>query len=135
MDNQQWFVRIQPALPGIVIASNSPGFADNRLFQVTDAATGQPVPFRLIRSSNDRVQRFVDLRFPQLQRPINLSLNARGLLLVDERGRRVAYNTQVTLRAPPAAAGERRYEFRAEYPMAPDTTSPVPFNAPPVEPS
>ena len=133
MDNQHWFVRIQPALPGIVIASNSPAFAD-RWFRVTDAATGQPVPFKL-RHSRERMLHSIDLSFPQLQRPINLSLDLRGLLLVDERGRRVAYSPQVNLRAPPAAAGERRYEYSGDYPRAPDTTSPVPFNAPPVNPA
>ena len=135
MENQHWFVRLQPSRAGIVIASNSPAFADNRLFQVTDATTGQPVPFKL-RHSRERMLHSIDLAFPQLERPMNLSLVVRGLLLVDESGRRVSYDQNISVRAPPPAAGERRYHaYSADYPRAPDTTSPVPLNAPPVQPT
>lgn len=93
------------------------------------------MPFQL-RYSRERMLHSIDLAFPQLERPMNLSLVVRGLLLVDQRGRRIAYTPQVTLRAPPPAADERRYHaYSADYPRAPDTTSPVPLNAPPVQPT
>ncbi len=96
-ENQQWVVRIQPAHSEIQI---KPG--RNVFVEVIDTATRQRVPFRLKSVS----RRFVDLAFPQLRRPMNLSLVVRGLLLVDQTGRRVAYNEELTVRAPPAAAGE-----------------------------
>lgn len=126
-ENQQWVVRIQPAPSGIQI---KPG--RNVFVEVIDTATKQRVPFRLKSVS----RRFVDLAFPQLRRPMNLSLVVRGLLLVDQTGGRVDYDQRLTVSAPPTAAGERRYhEYSTDYPRAPDTTSPVPFNAPPVQPS
>ncbi|PYK31234.1 MAG: hypothetical protein DME57_04510, partial [Verrucomicrobia bacterium] len=41
---EHWLVHIQVARPGFFIASNSPAFDNDRLIQVTDAATRQPVP-------------------------------------------------------------------------------------------
>lgn len=93
------------------------------------------MPFKL-RHSRERMLHSIDLAFPQLERPMNLSLVVRGLLLVDESGRRVSYDQNISVGAPPTAAGERRYHaYSTDYPRAPDTTSPVPFNAPPVQPT
>jgi len=97
MAKQRWIVRIQPARLGIQI---KPG--RNVSVEVIDTATRQRVPFQLKSVS----PRFVELAFPQLRRPMNLSLNVRGLLLVDQTGRRVAYNQEISVTAPPAAAGE-----------------------------
>lgn len=126
MAKQRWIVRIQPARSGIQIKPDR-----NVSVEVIDTATRQRVPFQLKSVS----PRFVELAFPQLLRPVNLLLNVRGLSLVDQTGRRVAYNQAIAVTAPPAAAGDGRYEYSTDYPRAPDTTSPVPFNAPPVQPS
>ena len=146
-ENQQWIVRIQPAHSGIQI---KPG--RNVSVEVIDTATRQRVPVRLKSVS----RRFVDLTFPQSRRPMNLSLVVRGLLLVDETGRRVTYNEGLTVHAPPAAAGEGprpvataapRYHAYSTggsgYPAAPETTGatgqgappPIPLSSPPLQPS
>jgi hypothetical protein len=127
MENQQWAVRIQPAGSGIQI---KPG--RNVVVEVIDTATRQRVPFQLKSVS----RRSVDLGFPQLRKPVNVSLVVHGLLLVDQTGSRVDYDPRLTVSAPQSPAGERRYHaYSADYPRAPDTTSPVPLNTPPVQPT
>src|SRR5207244_4194576 len=95
---EHWLVHIQPARSGIFIAPNSPVFANDQLIAVTDAVTRQLVPFRL-RHSGERMLRSIDLAFPQLQKPMNLSLVVHGLVLVDQTGRRVGYNQSIAVRA------------------------------------
>jgi hypothetical protein len=127
MENQQWAVRIQPARSGIQI---KPG--RHVVVEVIDTATGQRVPFQLKSVSRGSV----DLAFPQLRKPVNVSLVVHGLFLVDQTGSRVDYDQRLAISAPPTAAGERRHHaYSADHPSAPDTTSPVPFNAPPVQPT
>lgn len=106
-------VHIQVARAGFFIAPNSPAFDNDRLIQVTDAVTRQPVPFRL-RHQKQGMVRSIDLAFPQLQKPINIVVTVSGLVVVDQTSHRVAYRQSLTVNAPPAMAGEDR---RCDWPM------------------
>src|SRR5437899_9758451 len=68
---EHWLVHVQVVRAGFFIAPNSPAFDNDRLIQVTDAATRQPVPFRL-RHQKERMVRSIDLAFPELQKPMNV---------------------------------------------------------------
>src|SRR3954468_2324224 len=69
--NEHWLLHIQVARSGYFIAPNSPAFDNDQLIRVTDAATRQPIGFRL-RHDKRRMARSIDLAFPQLQRPVNV---------------------------------------------------------------
>src|SRR5256885_13375761 len=103
---ENWLVHFQPP-GGILIAPNSPAFENDSLIQVSDAASKQPVQFKLHRPQ-DGVIRGFDIAFPQLRRPINLLVTIRGLSLVDQKGHRVAYTETVTVRAPMTAEATPR---------------------------
>lgn len=103
---EHWLLHIQPAQPEFAIAANSPAFNNKDLVQAVDATTGQPVEFKIRRPSVLRAVRFVEIAFPQLARPINLSVVAHGFIIVDQRGRSVAYNERLAVRAPATTARE-----------------------------
>src|SRR5205823_2018873 len=102
---EHWLVHIQVARPGFFIAPNSPAFDNDRLIEVADATTRQPIDFRL-RHEKQRMMRSIDLAFPELQRPMNVVVTVGGLVIVDQKGRRVGYQQSVAVRAP--ISGERR---------------------------
>jgi hypothetical protein len=102
---EHWLLHIQVARPGFFIAPNSPLFENDSLARVADAATGQPLSFKLHRPHGRTIRGF-DLAFPQLQRPINVSVSVNGLMVVDQQGRRVAYQQSVAARA--SMSGDRR---------------------------
>src|SRR5437016_13579636 len=87
---EHWLVHIQVARAGFFIAPNSPAFDNDRLIQVTDAVTRQQVPFRL-RHEKQRMARSIDLAFPELQKPMNVFVTLSGLVVVDQSGRRLAF--------------------------------------------
>ncbi|HEX4638068.1 MAG TPA: hypothetical protein VH170_01130 [Chthoniobacterales bacterium] len=126
---EHWLVHIQVDRAGFSIASNSPAFENERLIQVTDAVTHQPVPFRL-RHLKQRMARAIDLAFPQLQRPMSVSVNLAGIVVVDQNGRRAGYQQSLTVRAP----------VTSDRPIVQPSSSPLnPHNwrtaaAPPVSP-
>src|SRR5256885_7326113 len=142
---ENWLVHFQPP-GGILIAPNSPAFENDSLIQVSDAASKQPIQFKLHRPQ-ERVIRGFDLAFPQLRRPINLLVTIRGLSLVDQKGRRVAYTETVAVRAPMTAdatarpsttqsPGRNYYSFSGapeSRPAAPGNTGPTGQGAPPPE--
>jgi hypothetical protein len=101
---EHWLVHIQVARPGFFIAPNSPAFDNEQLIRVTDAATHQPIGFRL-RHDKRRMARGFDLAFPQLQQPVSVLVTVGGLSIVDQRGQRVAYQQNLAARAP--ASGDR----------------------------
>jgi hypothetical protein len=98
---EHWLIRIQPAQPGVAIAANSAAFNNKDLVQILDAATGQPVEFKIKRPSVLRTVRYVEIAFPQLATPINLSIVAHGFIIVDPHGRSVAYNEKLAVQALP----------------------------------
>jgi hypothetical protein len=130
---EHWLLHIQIARPGFFIAPNSPAFDNDRLIQVTDATTRQPIGFRL-RHEKQRMMRSIELAFPELQRPMNVSVSVGGLVIVDQKGHRVAYQQSIAARAP--ISGERRAEPPASpspsyHTLSRSTDSPPPQPPPP----
>src|SRR5438105_3215703 len=96
---EHWLVHIQVARAGFFIAPNSPAFDNDRLIQVTDTVTRQPIDFRL-RHEKQRMARSIDLAFPELQKPMNVFVTLSGLVGVAQSGRRVAFQQSLAARAP-----------------------------------
>jgi hypothetical protein len=137
---EHWLLHVQVARPGFFIAPNSPLFENDSLARVIDAATRQPIGFKLHRPHGRAVRAF-DLAFPQLQRPINVVVSVGGLAVVDQKGNRVGYQQSVAVRAPASGDGHARimpppspspsyhtYSFKADSSPAPSVAaSPEPI--------
>ena len=101
----QWVLHIEPADADSRLAANvsinpkSPTLSNPKLIAVVDTM-GKPVSFQIAPRPAERSLRFIELIFPQLQRPGTLSLRITGLILQDSAGRTIAYNSNVVADAP-----------------------------------
>ncbi len=105
-DADEWVVRIQPAnsdgsaIDEPMIQAGSRALRDPRLIQALDTETGESVPFEVRTRSRGAALLFVELAFPDLQRPRELSLTVRGLILQRGDGRRLAAEDTAIARVP-----------------------------------
>lgn len=97
-----WRLRIQPEtlagdlLARPLISPASPALRDKRMIQLVDPLSGEALDFQISTIPSGRKFRFVELSFPEEQRPRELALTISGLILEDAFGERLLYNRRAT---------------------------------------
>lgn len=117
-ENGRWLVRIEPVDNNRVrttkFLGDSPALRRRGLFQVTDAASGQRMNFRLERRGENGALSSIDLTFPEIDAPRKITVRVSGLMLQAGEAEAISYEGSVT--ADPSPGGKYRRSLAAPTP-------------------